>query len=195
MRMINRFRDGMVTLTLAVMLAGACRASNLAPANVVTAEQVLSAVAAVRIPVRSAEVEFLAPIVLFDAHPLLKLAHIEKSPDDSVVARIACVNSGECLPFFVILHWSDPQERMAVLGPPRSHPVRLNLDPQVPKPLLVRAGRQATLLMQNGKMRIATPIICLQNGALGEEIRVSSLDHKRVVTAEVVDSGLLKGTL
>jgi hypothetical protein len=192
---VKSSRNRMVTFTLAVGLASACHAASVAPANYVTADQILSAVAAARVPVRSAEVEFLAPVVLNQPDAMLKLSHIEKSQGDSAVARIACANPGECLPFFVILHWSDAQERVAVLGPLRSQPVRESSTPRISRPMLVRAGHAATLLMQNGTMRITTQIICLQNGAMGEEIRISSLDHKRITTAEVVDSGLLKGTL
>jgi hypothetical protein len=191
----TRFRNRIVLFTLAVVLAASCHAASVAAASYVTADQILSAVAAARVPVRSAEVEFLTPIVLNLPGAMLRLAHIERSQSDSAVARLTCANPGECLPFFVILHWSDPGERIAVLGPLRSQPVRVNPAPRAAKVLLVRAGRQATLLMQNEKMRIATAIICLQNGSLGEQIRVSSLDHRRIMTAEVVDSGLLKGII
>jgi hypothetical protein len=101
------------------------------------------------------------------------------------------------LPFIVVVHWGDPREREAALGPSRHSPkealVSKSADPV--RPLLVRAGQPATMLLENAKMRIATPMICLQNGSQGQKIRVSSLDHKRIVLAEVVDLGMLKGSL
>jgi flagella basal body P-ring formation protein FlgA len=44
-------------------------------------------------------------------------------------------------------------------------------------------------------MRITLRVICLENGARGERVRVSSTDHKRIYQAEVIDPGLLKSAL
>jgi len=163
--------------------------------RVLDENRVLYALAVAHVPVRSASVEFLAPVTLRQPRATLKLAHMEKAQGDAALARISCPVAGECVPFFVLLHWSDPIERQSVLGSLRPRPIHVETIPHTAKPFLVRAGQSATLLLQNNKMRIATPIICLQNGSQGQQIRVSSLDHKRVVLAEVVDSGVLKGNL
>jgi len=163
--------------------------------SVVDENRVLFALAVAHVPVRSASVEFLTPITLREPRATLKVERIEKAQGDSALARISCPAVGECVPFFVILHWSDAFERETALGPVRAQPSRLSAKPVPSKPILVRAGQSATLLLDNAKIHISTPIICLQNGSQGQQIRVSSLDHKRIALAEVIDSGVLRGTL
>ena len=181
------------------MTAAFCAATTL-PASVNPAlreDRILFALAARGVPIRSAEVEFLTPIVLSHPRATLKVARIERWQADSALARIACAAAGECVPFLVIVHWSDPLEREAALGPAPKDllPARTFRQVEPAKPMLVRAGESATLLLENAKMHIATPIICLQSGSQGQQIRVSSLDHKRVALAEVVEPGVLRGRL
>jgi flagella basal body P-ring formation protein FlgA len=59
-------------------------------------------------------------------------------------------------------------------------------------PVLVRAGSRVTMILQNGAARISTPGICLDNGELGSRVRVTNLATKQVLTAEIVDRGLVQ---
>jgi Chaperone for flagella basal body P-ring formation len=179
-----------------LMMVGGCVAAPTPQGPALTGNRVLFALTVAHVPVRSAEVEFLAPIVLAHPRATLKLASLERREPDSAVAKISCAAAGECLPFFVIVHWSDLAERDAALG--RAHkatPAGTTAAATLAEPILVRAGQPATLFLDNPKMHIATPIICLQNGKQGQQIRVSSLDHKRIILAEVVDLGVLRGSL
>ena len=42
---------------------------------------------------------------------------------------------------------------------------------------------------------IQLPVICLENGAVGQTILAASLDHKQTYRAEVSDNSVLKGRL
>ncbi|HZD31392.1 MAG TPA: flagella basal body P-ring formation protein FlgA, partial [Candidatus Angelobacter sp.] len=63
------------------------------------------------------------------------------------------------------------------------------------EPWLVRNGDVATLVMQSEHLQVRIPVICLANGSVGKRIRVSSTDHRRIYTAEVVSGKLLRGEL
>jgi hypothetical protein len=191
------FRSWYIPFVVALVAAShAAETKSLLPAaGVVSTDRILSALQAAQVPVRSVEVQFLAPIILHQPAATLRLGRLERWQGDSALAKIYCARAGECLPFFVILRWSDPQEREAAVGAPRKTAIQTNESRNAAKPLLVRAGQQVTLLMQNGKMRIATQVICLESGKQGQEIRVTGLDRKRIAAAEVVEAGVLKGNL
>jgi hypothetical protein len=199
MRMHSRFWR-LAAFAIAMTMTAALCAAATSPESTrpaLSGNRILFALAVRDVPVRTAEVEFLAPIFLNHPRATLKLEHLERWQGDSGLARISCAAAGECLPFFVIVRWDDPRERELALGAATKEPlpVQKARKNEPAKPFLVRAGESATLFLENAKMHIATPIICLQNGSQGQQIRVSSLDHKRIVMAEVVDFGVLKGSL
>jgi flagella basal body P-ring formation protein FlgA len=50
-------------------------------------------------------------------------------------------------------------------------------------------------MLDSERVHIRLSVICLQNGAPGQMIRVTGKDRKLVFTAQVIDGGLLKGRL
>jgi hypothetical protein len=156
--------------------------------------QIITALASTHIPTRSLEVEFLAPITLKNAAAALKVTQISKWQQDGALARIECAEPVKCVPFFVILHWTDARERQTTLS--EFHPEGPTVSSHASrKPWMVRAGQRATLILENKQLRVSTPILCLESGSQGQRVRVESLDRKRIMTAQVVDAGLLRGTL
>jgi hypothetical protein len=59
-------------------------------------------------------------------------------------------------------------------------------------PVLAKPGRSATLVMLGENVRITTSVVPLQPGTKGQCILVRDLATARVMTAEVVDEGLLR---
>jgi len=59
-------------------------------------------------------------------------------------------------------------------------------------PVLVKPGRPATLVMLGQNVRVTTAVVPLQPGVRGQSILVRDLATARVMTAEVVDEGLLQ---
>ena len=193
MTLSTAWRQIAVVLVLAVS-AAAETASVASATPVASAEaRVISALTLANIPTEHGKLQFLAPVGLNDPAGVFTVVGIEKWQETSAMVRIRCVKSGDCMPFFVMLRWPSAAERDAALRAPvllREHAARRET-----KIVLVRAGQQATLILQNDKFRIVTPVTCLENGSRGQKIRVRSADHKKVRVAEVEDSGLLKGTL
>jgi hypothetical protein len=58
--------------------------------------------------------------------------------------------------------------------------------------ILTRPGQKATLLLEDGKIRISISVICLQRGRLGEQIRVLDPIRRRVFRASVLASDRLR---
>ncbi|MDR3675863.1 MAG: flagella basal body P-ring formation protein FlgA [Acidobacteriota bacterium] len=61
-------------------------------------------------------------------------------------------------------------------------------------PVLAKPGRPITLVMLGQNMRITTTVVPLQPGTKGQCILVRDTTTARVMTAEVVDEGLLRTT-
>jgi hypothetical protein len=61
--------------------------------------------------------------------------------------------------------------------------------------VLAEKGKPATLILDDGSMRISVRVICLQPGVLNQRIRVFEAQSRRVFHAEVVGAGLLHSTL
>jgi flagella basal body P-ring formation protein FlgA len=59
-------------------------------------------------------------------------------------------------------------------------------------PVLAKPGRFATLVMLGQNIRITTTVLPLQPGSKGQRILVRDPDTQRVMSAEVVDEGLLQ---
>jgi flagella basal body P-ring formation protein FlgA len=50
-------------------------------------------------------------------------------------------------------------------------------------------------MLDSERVHIRLSVICLENGAPGQMIRVTGKDHRLVFTAQVIDGSLLKGRL
>ncbi|MGI4756697.1 MAG: flagella basal body P-ring formation protein FlgA, partial [Janthinobacterium lividum] len=60
-------------------------------------------------------------------------------------------------------------------------------------PASVRVGAKLTLLMEEGHMHIHLPVIAIDNSTAGNEIRVTTPDHKQMFRAVVVDAATVRG--
>jgi len=55
------------------------------------------------------------------------------------------------------------------------------------KPLLIKRGSNVNIVARNGGMEITAPGIAMQDGSLGQIIKVQNISSTRVVTAKVLD--------
>ena len=180
-------------IAVILLLATLCAAeAAISPAQRPEA-RVIAALNTANIPAQYGKLHFLAPLDLSNPTAAFKVIGIEKWQDASAMVRIRCVNSADCMPFFVMLRWPSAAERDASLRAPVL--VREHIAKRAVQDVLVRAGEQATLVLENKKLRIVAPVTCLENGTLGQTIRVRSADHKKIQKAEVESAGLLKGSL
>jgi len=162
----------------------------------VGADAVTAALAARGLSVAPSQVEFLASVRSIRPNPALEIEHLQAAGQRSLLVRVRCRETAECLPFFVVVHLSDKQELQAML---KQTPATASLLPAASKPSrpswMVRQGETAMFVLENKDLRASAPVICLQNGRQGDSIRVSSLDHKRIMIGEIVGPGLLHAYL
>jgi hypothetical protein len=172
-------------LSLSVALASSAATP---PGHVaITAAQVASAITGAGMSVSADQVSLLTDVVAASASPKLEVQSMEPWGDRRMRVRLSCANQEECLPFFVAIRFNQDSTAQSASG---SSPARID-----PKSFVVRAGAPAILLLEGTHVHIRIAVVCLEGGAPGQTIRVSSRDHRQTYMAKVVDETILRASL
>jgi hypothetical protein len=178
------------------VLAAAVSLAQAAPGHyAISTAQIAATMSRFGIEVAPQQVRLLADVTATTESPRLVVRSIRPWGNQQVVARLECEESEECLPFFVSLGWNS-DEGARTLTASSAHgtgaqPGQIG----APKNYVVRSGSPAILQLDNEHVHIRIAVICLENGAPGQRIRVTGKDHRMIYTAQVVDGSLLKGRL
>jgi hypothetical protein len=182
----------MLILSLCAAMALPAAASGR---NVITPAQIAGAVSDFGMRVSADQVTLMSDVVAMTGSPTLVVHSMEPWGDHRMKVRLGCVTSEECLPFFVAVRLSPEnaaQPVPAALGRPSTVTLRTRPDPNS---FVLRSGSQAVLLLDGEHIHIRLKVVCLENGAPGQTIRVASKDHRQTYTALVVDSTVVRGSL
>jgi hypothetical protein len=156
----------------------------------ITPQQIAAALDSAGMSTTPEQVVLLTNVVSTTSAPALKFESAELWSDRRIKVRLSCVKSEECLPFFVAVQGSQVQP----VTSDASSATTLQAKPNSNSPA-IRAGGHATLLLEGGHVHIKLPVVCLENGAIGQTIRVASLDRKLTYTAQVDGDQTLRGKL
>lgn len=110
--------------------------------------------------------------------------------------RLQCQSSAVCLPFYVLVHLSDASK--AALRAAKSSQFLTNAVATTAKADGTHAlhhGTRVHLLIDSGLLHLRIPVVCLQDGDLGNPIRVQSVDRRVTYLATVVDPFTVRGSL
>jgi hypothetical protein len=176
-------------LSLSVALASSAATP---PGHVaITAAQVASAITGAGMSVSADQVSLLTDVVAASASPKLEVQSMEPWGDRRMRVRLSCANQEDCLPFFVAVRFNqDSTAQSALAASGSSSSARID-----PKSFVVRAGAPAILLLEGTHVHIRIAVVCLEGGAPGQTIRVSSRDHRQTYMAKVVDETILRASL
>jgi hypothetical protein len=161
----------------------------------ITTEQVAAAISGMGLSVSPEQVTLLSDVVAKSNSPSLNVQSIEPWGDRRMKVRLDCTTHDQCLPFYVSIRLEQKSglAHTALLSDQPSAVIpRPN---QEPKLSVLRAGSRATLLLDGGHVHIRLSVVCLENGDPGQRIRVESKDPHQTFIAEVVDGGVLRGSL
>jgi hypothetical protein len=156
--------------------------------NAITTEQVAAALGGAGMRISPQQVVLLSNVVATTSAPALRVESMERWGDDRMKVRMNCA-SQECLPFFVAVNLGK-DDLAAGPGQPPLSTARID-----PSSYVVRSGSPAVLLLEGDHMHIRVSVICLENGAPGQIIRVATKDHRQTFTAQVATRDVLKGGL
>ena len=182
----NVFLPGLV-LAAAVLPAAA------APGRyAISAEQIAATVSQYGIAIAPDHVELLSGVVATTTAPRLSVRSVHSWGSERLMARLECESRAECLPFFVGLEVARGSGAAAAAQGKNTVPSTLT---PAPKESVLRKGSPATLQLDGERVHIRISVICLENGAPGQIIRVTGKDHRLVYSAQVLAGGLLQGRL
>ena len=174
----------LVAALLSTLIAAAATALAVTP---LLPQQVARVVSRSGIPVSPGQIQFLSTVTARDPDPVLDLISIAAWGPHSMKARIGCRDHSECLPFFVAVGVDSPSIGLKAAGTRRVLARRT--------PPVLRVGAEATLVLHSEGLQVAIPVICLESGEIGQSIRVTTSDRRRIYRAEVVNAKLLKGEI
>ncbi|MGD0734494.1 MAG: flagella basal body P-ring formation protein FlgA [Terracidiphilus sp.] len=161
----------------------------------ITADQVATAISASAMVVSPDQVTLLTEVVSKTRAPGLTVESIEPWGSHRIKVRLGCAEQDECLPFFVAVHF-DPENGAKAAGSRSDQTSGGNArTSQESQAYVVRAGSRAILLIDSGHVHVRLNVVCLENGAAGQSIRVECKDPRQTYIAKVVNSGVLRGSL
>ncbi|MGA9527455.1 MAG: flagella basal body P-ring formation protein FlgA [Terriglobales bacterium] len=123
------------------------------------------------------------------AGAILRVKSVAGAADGKLLAKMACRNANDCLPFYVLVD----EPRNVSNGANKAHSAPTLAKAQE-HPLVAR-GQPVTLVIDKTDSRIRLSVICLEGGLAGQTIRVASPDRKRIYTAEVINSTVVRSAL
>lgn len=163
-----------------ILLLMATMAVPAAAQRVPVAPAYVAAVVAHSVGVEAAQVTMLSSVMATKGEPELEVGTAERMDARRSRVRLRCKDAAACLPFYAVVQGAPVVAERSVAKPAEP---------------LMKSGGRATLVFDDGRMRIVVPVIALEPGALGKQIRVASVDHKHTWKAEVTGADTLKGAL
>ena len=123
----------------------------------------------------------------------LQITGAETLSGDRLRVRVSCGSGGECMPFLAIVNLQGA----AAVSAGAALSLKFHVESSIRSSGLptLRAGEHTMLLMEDGHMRILIPVLSIDSGGIGTEIRVSSLDRKQIFRATVLSSEIVRGPL
>jgi hypothetical protein len=204
-------RSWLIGNALAVLMTVSATAEGRPARFLVTSAQIMTAMQNRQLPTEGVEVKIAAPITASIEEPLLDIQTIALLNAHTAQIKMACRNRTECLPFYVSATWSEApvtpllprtKQQAAALVRAETAQVQPAIKESSPKPdafktgqpQTIHAGTAATLLMDQDRVHLRVRVICLEGGAAGDKVRVTTPDHKQAYLAEIVSPTLLKGS-
>ena len=128
-----------------------------------------------------------------EENPALQIESMHLDPRrQALEVRLHCVQRTSCGSFLAYLR---PRQPLLADWKEKSAAQRSGVAKQPASgEVLAQPGKRATLVLADGAMRISVPVICLERGALGQQVRVLDTANHRVFTAEVQRAGILLTT-
>ena len=192
---MNRRLPQFALLVLAT-LCGArhCRAQGGPVRYPLTGNSIANALTVAGASVIAADIALPSAMTATAPSPQLALQSAGLSGPTQLRVRVTCSVAGQCLPFMVIADLHDNATALAALHllAPRNTAGAPGAQTAAD---LLRAGQHATLLLEDDRMRISLPVISLDSGAPGTQIRVASLDRKQTYRGVVSDATTVRGAL
>jgi len=185
-----------------LMLANAVMAQSLTGSRYpISAGDVTRALGIVDVSVDASQVHLPAHMSAAIASPKLEIVMAQPLGDNQVRIELRCSAAGECLPFFATVDVKDANlvssnirlKTASATSPNHQAATRIGGE-SVSRPRLT-VGSRAVLLIQDGHLQIHLQVLAIDSGAIGQQVRVCTMDRKKVFHATVTGEGTVSGVM
>jgi hypothetical protein len=196
--------------SLAILIADG---QEVRPRFLLASSQIVSAMEERQLPTRGVQVRLAAPITAAIANPQLEVLAISLLSPHEMRLRLTCRDRSLCLSFFAIATYPEAVNPSVLKIKPDGEPSEIAKYAPASKavadvpaaslpvkqagsglPPILHSGSPASLDFDEERVHVRIEVICLESGAVGDKIRVTTRDHKQIYVAEIVTPVLLKGT-
>jgi Chaperone for flagella basal body P-ring formation len=159
----------------------------------ISRERILSVLDSSGIHVTPDQMEQLTRVTASDPKPRLRVISVDVLDGESDKVRLQCEQPNTCLPFYVLVHWGQSG------GEPSARSLRQDgrtTQPGLqPENMLVRSGKSAVLIFEGDFLRMTLPVTCLQNGGLGQQVRVLNKETRKTYLVRVAAPGVVTSVI
>jgi hypothetical protein len=162
---------------------------------------IAKALNAVGVSVDISQVHLPAHVSAATAAPELEIVTAEPLGNDQVRLQLRCHAASECLPFLATVDVKDP-DSVAVTARPKiasanspGHQTTLQASTSRKDGSQLRAGSRAVMEIRDGRMDIYLPVLAIDTGTIDQQVRVCTLDRKKVFHAIVTGEGRVEGVM
>ena len=138
------------------------------------------------------QMEELSGMTAAEPNPPLKVLSVDMLDADSDKVLLRCEHPNTCLPFYVLVHWGRLEDGSTSRS---GQTIRKPPPDQRTANLLVRSGRTVVLMLEGEYIHMTLPVLCLQNGGRGQQVRVINKDTKKRYVARVTGPGVVTSVL
>jgi hypothetical protein len=194
---------GTLQVTLLVSLTGCAMAQGLNGSRYpITETDIAKELNVAGIDVDASRVHLPVHMDAAEASPKLEIVTAQPLRGSQLRLELRCPTTSECLPFLAMLDVDDAnlvsaairlkigsantsRQQMASRGG-----IQVNED----RPKL-KVGSRAVLDMRDGQMEIHLQVLAIDSGSIGQQVRVCTLDRKKVFQATVTGEGTVTGVM
>jgi len=149
---------------------------------------------AIGLNVGASQVHFPAYISSATETPKLEILAAGASGANQVRLELSCPTASECLPFFATVDVEEPDLFSAEVRLKIRNAITPNRQPTLPsKEARLTVGSHAVLVIRDGHVDIHLQVLAIDSGAIGQQVRVCTLDRKKIFRATVTGEGIVTG--
>lgn len=130
------------------------------------------------------------------ASPKLAISAATPMGDNQVRLQLRCAAGAQCLPFFVILDAKDGSAEIRLVNRlvmESGHQSTSKTGEAPESHAQLRVGSHATLIIRDGHLNIHLPVLAIDSGSMGQQVRVCTLDRRKIFRATVTGNETVVG--
>lgn len=185
-----------------VLVVNGCAAQELTgPRYQISEADIANKLTAIGIGVNPSQVHLAAHIGASVQSPKLEISAVEPTGDDRVDLELHCSAAAECLPFFAAVNVQNVNSFVAEVQAkrptptPKDHQATSSIGASTASSARLKVGSQVLLIVRDGHMEIHLQVLTIDSGAIGQQVRVCTLDRKKVFRGTVTNETTVSGEM